>query len=176
MLLGLWKVPHLVELDLSENDIDEAAGALRKYLSSTSCTLQRLYMSAADVDDNECADMMAALETNTSLLHLDLSANLIGEKETYNSVFPDYITGGEGIAQMLDTNTSMTNLDVSWNSIRLESAVALGKAVRDCCLIHLNVSHNSLGKDGGLWLAHSLRRNATLKTLDISYNGLPPGK
>lgn len=33
---------------------------------------------------------------------LDLSHNMIGDKETYNFVRPDFTTGGEAIAEMLE--------------------------------------------------------------------------
>ena len=33
---------------------------------------------------------------------IDLSHNMIGEKETYNFVRPDYTTGGEAAADMLE--------------------------------------------------------------------------
>lgn len=33
---------------------------------------------------------------------LDLSHNMIGDKETYNFVRPDYTTGGEAVAEMLE--------------------------------------------------------------------------
>lgn len=33
---------------------------------------------------------------------LDLSHNMIGDKETYNFVRPDYTTGGEAVAEMIE--------------------------------------------------------------------------
>lgn len=36
---------------------------------------------------------------------LDLSHNMIGDKETYNFVRPDYTTGGEAVAEMLEVST-----------------------------------------------------------------------
>lgn len=36
---------------------------------------------------------------------LDLSCNMIGDKETYNFVRPDYMTGGEAVAKMLEVST-----------------------------------------------------------------------
>lgn len=43
-----------------------------------------------------------ALVTNFSVKTLDLSHNMIGEKETFNFVQPDYTTGGEAAAEMLE--------------------------------------------------------------------------
>lgn len=43
-----------------------------------------------------------ALASNFSVKNLDLSHNMIGDKETYNFVRPDYTTGGEAVADMLE--------------------------------------------------------------------------
>lgn len=43
-----------------------------------------------------------ALAGNSSVKALDLSHNMIGDKETYNFVRPDYTTGGEAVAEMLE--------------------------------------------------------------------------
>lgn len=48
-----------------------------------------------------------ALATNFSVKALDLSHNMIGEKETYNFVRPDYTTGGEAIAEMLEVHCTL---------------------------------------------------------------------
>lgn len=39
---------------------------------------------------------------NASIRVLDLSHNMIGDKETYNFVQPNYTTGGEAVAEMLE--------------------------------------------------------------------------
>lgn len=39
---------------------------------------------------------------NGSVRVLDLSHNMIGDKETYNFVRPDYTTGGEAVAEMIE--------------------------------------------------------------------------
>lgn len=49
-----------------------------------------------------------ALATNVSVKALDLSHNMIGDKETYNFVRPDYTTGGEAIAEMLEVTSFLT--------------------------------------------------------------------
>lgn len=45
------------------------------------------------------------MATNFSVKALDLSHNMIGEKETYNFVRPDYTTGGEAVAEMLEVRS-----------------------------------------------------------------------
>ena len=49
---------------------------------------------------------MESLHRNKSLEYLDLSHNRIGEMEEYNTVNPDFITGGESIAEMLLHNNT----------------------------------------------------------------------
>lgn len=44
----------------------------------------------------------ALMVGNSSIRMLDLSHNMIGDKETYNFVRPDFTTGGEAIAEMLE--------------------------------------------------------------------------
>ena len=41
--------------------------------------VQELHLSKADFDDRECAEFIASLAENTTLTHLDMSHNLIGE-------------------------------------------------------------------------------------------------
>ena len=88
-------IPWLTALDLSGNDMDESSTALRHYLLEPSCRLQRLWLSHADIDDFECADFMEAISSNTSLVLISLSDNLIGDAEILNIVNPELITGGE---------------------------------------------------------------------------------
>ncbi|CAM9863968.1 unnamed protein product, partial [Choristocarpus tenellus] len=89
------------------------------------------------------------LSGNLSIESLDLSDNMIGQKETYNFVNPDFTTGGEAIAEMLEANVSLTRLDLSWNTVRMDSAVTLGKALAyNSCLVELYLSNNSLACSG----------------------------
>lgn len=74
---------------------------LEEYLSTSTCDLNALHLSGADVDDTECATFCKCLHKNTSLEELDLSHNLIGTEETRNAVNPDFYTGGEAIADMV---------------------------------------------------------------------------
>ena len=53
--------------------VDEAAAIIRGYLAHPSCSLQTLCLRSADVDDNECCDLMEAIKRNRSLTRLDVS-------------------------------------------------------------------------------------------------------
>ncbi|CAM9219645.1 unnamed protein product [Ectocarpus fasciculatus] len=165
----------LTSLDLSCNKIDHSALVLREYVASARCKLQRLSLSNADVDDDECNSLMEALAGNVSVKALDLSHNMIGDKETYNFVRPDYTTGGEAVAEMIETNTTLSSLDLSWNSVRMASGVSLGESLaHNSALTELKVAHNSLADAGVQAIAQSLRSNGSLRLLDISFNNMKP--
>ena len=115
------RIPSLLELNLSKNEIgDVAADALAKYLRNPNCTLQRLVMQTADVDDFEAEPFIDAVKENRSLLDLDLTDNLIGGAENLNTVMPDLITGSEAIADLLRSDDiALHTLKLAWNMIRL---------------------------------------------------------
>ena len=155
--------------------MDSSSAKLREYLASPSCALKSLVMKRADVDDWECADFCASLQTNSSLQSLCLKENLIGDAEALNSVQPDLETGGEALASMLRSNKHVTYLDVSWNKIRRDSAQDLAQALAENeTLTTLNVAHNAFCDLPGQYLGISLASNNTLQRLDLSYNSLSP--
>ena len=165
----------LTVLNIGQNKIDgETAQALADYIASPSCSIQELYLSNADVDDLEVQTFTTSLHTNRSIKVLDLSHNLIGVMENINVVQPDFVTGGEAIAEMLLVNNSLTSLNLAWNLIRKESAVAVGQALaHNTGLISLNLSYNALANDGSQAVGHALVSNNCLEALDLSYNNVP---
>lgn len=58
--------------------MDEAAAIIRGYLAHPNCSLQTLSLRSADVDDNECCDLMEAISHNQSLTRLDISGKASG--------------------------------------------------------------------------------------------------
>ncbi|CAM9291885.1 unnamed protein product [Ectocarpus fasciculatus] len=169
-------MPGLKSLDLSSNKVDEAAAIIRGYLAHPSCSLQTLSLRSADVDDNECCDLMEAISHNQSLTRLDISENKIGQNEMLNAVQPDVVTGGEGVAETLAGNVALKELNLSWNNLRQESAAAIGRALSlNRGLVSLNLAHNAFNNLPSQEVGDSLRANGTLQqSLDLSYNGLTP--
>ena len=168
-------VQSLQKLDISENDVDDAAETIRDYLASPNCCLKSLAMRQADVDDMECATFMKALCRNKSLTELDLSHNLIGTEEARNVVNPDFETGGEAIAEMMERNRTLTKLNISWNYIRKDSASQIGDALEhNDTLKWLDMSYNSFGEDPGQHLGASLGYNTGLTFLDLGFNDIQP--
>ena len=139
------------------------------------CAIEDLRLCQSDVDDEECAEFMQALHVNKSLKRLDLSHNLIGDREEETTVFPNFITGGRAIARMLAVNTTLIELNLSWNKIRKNSALVLVKCLaHNDTLTSLNLSSNNMGDLAVQHLANSLRTNNSMVFLDISFNGVMP--
>ncbi|CAM9234557.1 unnamed protein product, partial [Phaeothamnion confervicola] len=67
---------------------------------------------------------------------------------------------------------TLRELDLSWNNISRGSANVLGAAVASAQLTILRLAHNKLGCEGCQRLAHALRRNEMLRTLDLSFTGM----
>lgn len=66
-----------------DQQIDKAAAIIRSYLAHPECSLQTLCLRSADVDDDECCDLMNAMSHNKSLTKLDVS----GERELSNILY-----------------------------------------------------------------------------------------
>ncbi|KAJ1448088.1 hypothetical protein M885DRAFT_471428, partial [Pelagophyceae sp. CCMP2097] len=158
-------------LDVSLNDVDASAAALRAYVAAPLCRLRRLELEASDVDDSECELLSAAVEANSSLTRLSLRDNLIGSNEQQNAVTPDLVTGAEALAAMLAKNGFLTDLDVSWNKIRGASAVCFARQLGlSKSLVTLNLSMNSFGDEAAMHLGVSLMADLPLRSVDLSYN------
>ena len=170
------QLSRLVHLDLSDNEIGaKSAISLRNFLNSHKCTLRELVVSNADVDDDECNQLMSALQINKSLTELDLSRNLIGASENLNVVKPDLVTGGEAVAEMLRTNETLKVLNLSWNAIRGDSAIDLATSLRDNqTLRKLILAYNTFGDKGSQYMGMSLITNRSIEVLDLSYNSVSP--
>jgi Ran GTPase-activating protein (RanGAP) involved in mRNA processing and transport len=175
LVLAARELSNLLELNLSMNIIGPvAAQALFDYLVSPNCTLQRLILNGADVDDFECGRFVEAINQNRSLQELHLSRNLIGSAENLNTVMPDVVTGGEALADLLrDKDCHLKTLILDWNMIRLGGAVDLAQSVSiNISLVHLDLSFNSLSTEGGIVLGTSILKNKTLLTLILECNQL----
>jgi len=152
IILAAVSISSLLELNLSQNEIGPvSAKALFDYLINKSCTLERLILNSADVDDYECERFVEAIKDNTSLVELELSHNKIGSAENLNTVMPNLITGGEALADLLrSAHCNLKSLKLDWNLIRLDGAVDLANSVAsNKTLTFLDLSYNSLSTQGG---------------------------
>jgi Ran GTPase-activating protein (RanGAP) involved in mRNA processing and transport len=165
----------LLHLDLSFNKIDESSIPIQEFLIRNDCILKTLILNGADVDDNECKNIALAVTKNKSLRTLSLAKNLIGKTELLNILHPELITGGEALGMMLKENKTLTKLDLSWNSIRLDSAIALAESLEsNQTLKVLLLAYNSFGDMPSQILGRALKTNKSLIELDVESNSLNP--
>jgi len=152
IILAAVNISSLLELNLSQNEIGPvSAKALFDYLINASCTLERLILNSADVDDYGCERFVEAIKDNKSLLELELSHNKIGSAENLNTVMPDLVTGGEALADLLRSeHCHLQSLKLDWNMIRMEGAIHIANSIAsNKTLTFLDLSYNSLSTQGG---------------------------
>lgn len=165
----------LTYLDLSFNKMDDSSATIMTYLKDERCQLRTLLLNGADVDDDECGNLCAAMAHNRSVRTLGLAKNLIGKAELMNVVNPDLVTGGEALGEMLKDNRTLTKLDLSWNAIRLESAIALAVSLEtNQTLKTLLLAYNSFGDMPSQVLGRALKLNKGLTELDLESNAINP--
>jgi Ca2+-binding EF-hand superfamily protein/Ran GTPase-activating protein (RanGAP) involved in mRNA processing and transport len=170
---------ELRSFDISENVLGpHASKLLGAFLGDASCPIASLELEHSDVDDDECAALVGKVQRNrhSALRSINLARNLIGAGESRNVVQPNYVTGGEAIAEWLQSRAcAVRSLDLSWNMVRGDSAVQLGDALKtNTSLERLSLKANGLGTDGGAAVARALFLNNTLRHLDVSHNRIMP--
>jgi Ran GTPase-activating protein (RanGAP) involved in mRNA processing and transport len=171
---------RIVDVDISENKIDSAsADALTHYLKDPKCKLAKLCMSNADLDDDEIAIFMNALEKNKSIVEMDVSHNLLGgrgEKNAKNlNVNAQNLTGGASVAAALKHNNTLLSLNLSWNKLGLASSNHLGYALTtNNSLTSINLAYNTIRDEGAEVIGSSLALNKSLRILNLSSNGIGP--
>ena len=176
ILLAVHQCTNLTSLDIGSNKIDsEASATMGNLLALPECSLLDLGMSRADIDDNECCELVSQLELNQNLTALDLSHNMIGGNSKGMVVDSNVPTEGvEAIARMLmQQRGNIKSIKLSWNSICKNSAKSLGESLAmNCMLLHLDLSFNAFGDEGGLAIGGALFTNKTLRTLILSNNNI----
>ena len=134
-----------------------------------------------------------ALETNNTLINLDLSESEIGRKinDKYENL--KYLTkaleknntikdltlrrckidnkGAKFIAKMLEKNKTLKYLDISDNRIGDDGAILIARALENNTTLDiLNIDGNIIGNNGAIAFAKMLEKNKTFKYFDISDN------
>ena len=140
-------------------------GCLSKH-ESLVCTLgKHLHISYLKLETGiwkyHVESLSKALSVNSSLTHLDLTGNSIGD------------SGTASLSQALAVNSSLTNLNLGWNYISDSGAASLSQALAvNSSLTNLNLSWNSIGDSGAASLSQALEVNSSLTKLDLSGNNI----
>lgn len=121
-------------------------------------TLRVLHLHRSKVDDDKVRVLIKHILEHPSIMELDLSHNLIGDK------------GARGIGKLLQCS-KLTKLNVGDNSIRAVGGQAIAHALtKNTTLTILNLELNRLGDEGGQAMFRALLKNDTLRELYIATN------
>jgi len=144
--------------------------------------LERLYLSAAMLNEHQGNLLLEALKSKNSLTTLNLSHNKLGDtflvhlssllnstslKELY--LWSTDITDGVlPLATSLATNTTLTTLQLRGNGIGHDGARALAQALKtNKTLEVLDLWYNPIGEEGLESLAHAIGAHGSLKEVHL---------
>ncbi|KAG9344666.1 hypothetical protein JZ751_010352 [Albula glossodonta] len=131
--------------------------SLAKALKSCK-TLKVVRIHQSKVDDERCQILVRSLLDHPSLVELNLSHNLIGDR------------GAKAIGKLLG-RSRLQKLTLCGNRIQGPGAQAMAHALaKNTTLLDLNFRLNFLGDDGGQAIAHALLKNRTLVTVHLGAN------
>ncbi|KAK1796199.1 hypothetical protein P4O66_009278, partial [Electrophorus voltai] len=134
-------------------DCESLAKALKSCKS-----LKVLRIQQSKVDDDKCRVLVSSLLDHPSLLELDLSHNLIGDR------------GARAIGKLLG-RSHLKRLAIYNNQIRGPGAQALSHALsKNPSLVALNLRLNRLADEGGQAVAQALLKNQNLVSLHLGAN------
>ncbi|XP_072266130.1 dynein regulatory complex subunit 5 [Pyxicephalus adspersus] len=112
------------------------------------------------VDDDKARILIKSLLDHPSLVHLDLSHNLISDR------------GARAIGKLLN-QSQLQILNLCNNNVRPHGAQAIAHALsKNSTLTTLNLRLNHIGDEGGQTLCNALLQNSTLVTLHLGSNEL----
>ncbi|XP_065900412.1 protein NLRC3-like isoform X2 [Dysidea avara] len=149
----------LVELDISDNKLDDAAAVILSEGIKESNTLRSFLIHQNEIGALGAKAIADKLTHNTSLEVLNLNSNNI-----YNS-------GATAFAASIAINKTITKLYINFSRIRNAGAIALSTSlVKNTSLEVLCIKGNYISDSGASAFAKVIATNKVLKILDISQN------
>ena len=122
-------VMYLGGVDINARGIE----ALSEWIGLDSCSIKSLFIRSTSMGDEGAKAIADALETNTSLRDLSLTASLITA------------TGATSLGRALIQNETLARLNLAHNRISHEGLIALAKgAQQSVALTSLNASSNKI--------------------------------
>ena len=165
IITGLSHNSSLTYLNISNSHFSMAnVASLASVLKDHSkCTLTTLYLRDCHISSEGAVELVAALYKNTTLEHLDLSRNPIGEHEE----------GVTSAVKLLVENKTLTLLHLRDCHISSEGAVELAVALcKNSTLKHLYLDHNPIGVEGASSMSDMLQHNTSLEDLQLCDNSV----
>ncbi|XP_072006099.1 NACHT, LRR and PYD domains-containing protein 12-like isoform X2 [Engystomops pustulosus] len=165
-------------LDLTDNNLfGPKLSDLMEALSSPGCRVEELHLSYNGLNDSSCIPLASGIRNNPSLKILDLSWNVLGGNAAFNQ--SDNELCGPHFRDLMKALSSpgcrIENLDLSWNYLPGNCCIHLASGIRkNRSLKILDLHGNCLSGPyiGDLMEALS-SPGCRIKELNLSYNNLP---
>ncbi|XP_027022103.1 dynein regulatory complex subunit 5 [Tachysurus fulvidraco] len=172
---------HLFEFTL--RDCQSLAEAVKSCKS-----LKVLRIHRSNMDDEKCRILVKHLLDHPSLLELDFSHNVIGDRgaravskllnrsclETLN-MYDNWISGigAKALAHSLSENSSLVSLNLRLNQLGDEGGHAIAQALlKNQTLVNLQIGANEMTEATATAFSQVLVQNTTLRNLNLSCNKL----
>jgi len=124
-------------------------------------TLKVFRLHRSRVDDDKVRVLISHLLDHPSLLELDLSHNMIGDR------------GARALGKFINNRSQLITLNLCDNSIRGAGALAIAHALtKNTTLTSLNLRMNRLADEGGQAVCRALLKNVSLTELNLGSNDL----
>ena len=147
-------------MGLEGNEIhEEGASNIVKVLNGTNI-LSTLQLDGNPLGDNGLQIIFDALKQNTTVSSLSI----------YGCGMTDI--GMASLADVVHTNNALEKLDISSNEIDEEGASHIAEVLNSTSILYLWLHENPIGNNGLQTIFNALKRNKTLRNINIACCGL----